>query len=152
MSPSFSALASGAPAYSAAACSTARRFLASDLAKDADHFGEADKQLLKFHGSYQQEDRDARKNRDKSGVRKHYMFMVRCKKPDGKLTAEQYLAMDDLAGEYSNGTLRLTSRPRVEGTMQYEQTQLQPMLICTHPWNSRVRFAGKWPVKPSNSK
>src|SRR5205823_13602066 len=42
-----------------------RGTIADDLAKDVDHFGEADKQLLKFHGSYQQEDRDARKNRSK---------------------------------------------------------------------------------------
>ena len=47
---------------------------------------------------------------------------------------------------------RLTSRPRVDGTMQYEQTQLQPTLICTQPWNSRARLAGRCPVKPSNSK
>ena len=36
--------------------------------------------------------------------------------------------------------------------MQYEQTMLQPAEICTQPWNSRARLAGRWPVKPSNSK
>src|SRR6516165_4067885 len=71
-----------------------------DLVKDVDHFGEQDKQLLKFHGTYQQEDRDARKNRKKDGVGKHFMFMVRCKIPGGRVTAAQYLAVDDLAGAY----------------------------------------------------
>ena len=36
--------------------------------------------------------------------------------------------------------------------MQYEQTQLQPTLICSQPWNSRARLAGRSPVNPSNSK
>ena len=47
---------------------------------------------------------------------------------------------------------RETSRPRVEGTMQYEQAQLHPTEICTQAWNSRSRFMGRRPVKPSNSK
>src|ERR1700686_712764 len=60
-----------------------RGTIALELQNGGDHFGDADKQLLKFHGSYQQEDRDARKNRSKEGVGKHYMFMVRCKIPGG---------------------------------------------------------------------
>src|SRR6516165_1137128 len=84
------------------------------LASSADHFGEADKNLLKFHGSYQQEDRDARKNRSKQGVGKHYMFMVRCKVPGGRVTADQYLTVDDLAGRFANGTLRFTTRQGIQ--------------------------------------
>src|SRR5215204_3233244 len=80
-----------------------RGSLAEELRQDSDHFGDADKQLLKFHGSYQQEDRDARKNRRKDGLGKHYMFMVRCKIPGGRMTAEQYLALDELAGKHANG-------------------------------------------------
>jgi sulfite reductase (ferredoxin) len=91
-----------------------RGTIADELAKDADHFPEHDKQLLKFHGSYQQEDRDARKNRRKEGVGKHYMFMVRCKIPGGRLTPQQYLAMDDLAGAHANGTLRFTTRQGIQ--------------------------------------
>src|SRR5262249_177947 len=75
---------------------------------------EADKNLLKFHGSYQQEDRDARKARRQEGAGKAYNFMIRCKIPGGKLTAAQYLAVDDLAGKYANGTLRLTTRQGVQ--------------------------------------
>src|SRR5262249_9058907 len=91
-----------------------RGTIALELAKDCDHFGEADKQLLKFHGSYQQEDRDARKSRKKDGVGKHYMFMVRCKIPGGRLTATQYLAVDDLAGKFANSTLRFTTRQGIQ--------------------------------------
>src|SRR5437588_10386405 len=91
-----------------------RGTIAEQLANDSDHFVEADKQLLKFHGTYQQEDRDARKNRRKEGVGKHHMFMVRCKIPAGKVTAAQYLAMDGLAGQYGNGTLRFTTRQGIQ--------------------------------------
>src|SRR5262245_5235371 len=86
-----------------------RGTLAEELAQETDHFNEQNKQLLKFHGSYQQEDRDARKNRKKDGIGKHYMFMVRCKIPGGKLTADQYLTMDGLAGAHGNATLRFTT-------------------------------------------
>ena len=82
--------------------------------KDSDHFSEQDKQLLKFHGSYQQEDRDARKARRGEGLGKHYMFMVRCKIPGGRVTADQYLALDELADDYANGTLRITTRQGIQ--------------------------------------
>jgi len=85
-----------------------------ELLNDTDHFPEHDKQLLKFHGTYQQEDRDARKTRKRDGLGKHHMFMVRCKIPGGTLTARQYLAVDDLAGRYANGTLRFTSRQGIQ--------------------------------------
>jgi sulfite reductase (ferredoxin) len=91
-----------------------RGTISLELVKDSDHFPEHDKQLLKFHGTYQQEDRDARKNRKREGLGKHHMFMVRCKIPGGRLTADQYLAVDDLAGKYANGTLRLTSRQSIQ--------------------------------------
>jgi sulfite reductase (ferredoxin) len=91
-----------------------RGTIAEDLAGPGDHFQDVDKNLLKFHGTYQQEDRDARKNRSKAGVGKHYMFMVRCRIPGGRLTADQYLAIDDLAGLFANGTLRFTTRQGIQ--------------------------------------
>jgi sulfite reductase (ferredoxin) len=91
-----------------------RGTILDELQKDTPQFGEADKNLLKFHGTYQQEDRDARKARKKEGVGKHYMFMVRCKIPGGRLTAAQYLAVDALAGAHANGTLRFTSRQGIQ--------------------------------------
>src|SRR6266851_3161018 len=71
-----------------------RGTIAHDLGQNTDHFGDADKNLLKFHGTYQQEDRDARKTRRGEGLGKRHIFMVRCKIPGGRLTAEQYLALD----------------------------------------------------------
>src|SRR5512137_1552574 len=70
----------------------------------ADRFSEDDYEFLKFHGVYQQDDRDQRK------VAKHYIMMVRTKFPGGVLTGPQYLACDQLADQYGNGTLRITTR------------------------------------------
>ena len=69
-----------------------------------DHFSEDDYEFLKFHGAYQQDDRDQRK------TGKHYMLMVRTKFPGGAITAAQYLASDRLSTEYGNGTMRITTR------------------------------------------
>jgi sulfite reductase (ferredoxin) len=91
-----------------------RGTVALELVEQTDHFNEQNKQLLKFHGTYQQDDRDARKQRSKESVGKHYMFMVRCKIPGGRVTAEQYLTLDRLAGTYANGTLRITSRQGIQ--------------------------------------
>src|SRR5262245_53262385 len=91
-----------------------RGTIADELVSDAEHLSDPSKNLLKFHGSYQQEDRDARKARSKVGVGKHYMFMVRCKIPGGRVTADQFLAVDDLAGQYANGTVRFTTRQGIQ--------------------------------------
>src|SRR5262245_61935681 len=71
---------------------------------EANCFTHDDYEFLKFHGVYQQDDRDARK----SG--KHYIFMVRTKFPAGVLSGEQYLGCDRIATEYANNTLRITTR------------------------------------------
>lgn len=76
----------------------------------ATHFSEDDYQLLKFHGTYQQDDRDVRAERKKAGEDKAWSFMVRTKQPGGNMSAAQYLAMDVLADEIANGTLRITTR------------------------------------------
>src|SRR2546430_13964999 len=70
----------------------------------ADRFAEDDAQFLKFHGIYQQDDRDKRK----SG--KQYILMVRTKFPGGVLSGAQYVVCDDLATSYGNNTLRITTR------------------------------------------
>src|SRR6516165_3794812 len=74
------------------------------------HFSEEEYQLLKFHGTYQQDDRDQRLARKKQNLDKAWIFMVRSKLPGGALTAEQYLAHDRIAGDLGNGTLRITTR------------------------------------------
>jgi sulfite reductase (ferredoxin) len=91
-----------------------RGTISLELLNASVHFSDQDKQLLKFHGTYQQEDRDARKNRKKEGLGKHHMFMVRCKIPGGRLTSKQYLAVDELASTYANGTLRFTTRQGIQ--------------------------------------
>ncbi len=91
-----------------------RGTIVDELGKEGTPFNDQDKNLLKFHGTYQQEDRDARKLRKADGLGKHYMFMVRCKIPGGRVTADQYLALDELAGKYANGTLRFTSRQGIQ--------------------------------------
>lgn len=70
----------------------------------ADRFSEDDVQFLKFHGIYQQDDRDRRK------AGKQYILMVRVRVPGGVLSPAQYMACDDLATRYANNTLRVTSR------------------------------------------
>jgi len=87
-----------------------RGTIALELVQDTDHFNEQDKQLIKFHGFYQQDDRDARKDRHREGAGKAYNFMVRCKIPGGRVSADQYLVVDDLASKYGSGTLRITTR------------------------------------------
>ncbi len=88
--------------------------IAEELRQDTPKFNDQNKQLLKFHGTYQQEDRDARKARRAEGSGKEYIFMVRCKIPGGRVKADQYLAVDELAGKYANGTLRFTTRQGIQ--------------------------------------
>ena len=84
--------------------------IGEELAQDSTHFSDAQVQLIKFHGIYQQENRDARQARKAAGSEKAYQFMVRSRIPGGMLTAEQYLVEDELAGRYANCTLRITTR------------------------------------------
>src|SRR5690349_20271364 len=64
--------------------------VAAELQEDTSRFSDEQTQLLKFHGVYQQEDRDARQARKAAGVEKLYNFMVRSRIPGGAVTAEQY--------------------------------------------------------------
>ena len=83
--------------------------LASTLLNpEADRFSNDDGQFLKFHGIYQQDDRDLRK------TGKKFMFMIRGRIASGILTADQYRVYDDLATQYANNTLRLTSRQSIQ--------------------------------------
>lgn len=80
------------------------------LGEACTHFGKDDVQLLKFHGTYQQDDRDVRHERRKAGLEEAFTFMIRCAIPGGVLNAEQYLNLDAIADQYANGTLRATTR------------------------------------------
>ena len=87
-----------------------RGTIAETLASDASHFEHDDIQLLKFHGTYQQDSRDERRGREAAGAEKAYSFMVRVAVPAGAITAEQYLALEEIADQHANGTLRVTTR------------------------------------------
>jgi sulfite reductase (ferredoxin) len=84
--------------------------IASELINDEDHFGKDSVQLLKHHGIYQQDDRDARSHSGEGKSDRSYRFMVRTKVPGGKLTSDQLLAELALCDEIGNETLRITTR------------------------------------------
>jgi len=83
-----------------------REPVATEILQDTTHFSEDAIQILKFHGSYQQDNRD---NRVK-GQEKDYQMMLRTKSPGGLIPPQLYLALDKLADEYGNHTLRATTR------------------------------------------
>ncbi|MEB3165017.1 MAG: sulfite reductase, ferredoxin dependent [Prochlorothrix sp.] len=83
-----------------------REPLASELKQDTTCLSEEGLQLLKFHGSYQQDDRDRRVK----GQEKAYQFMLRTRTPGGFVPPQLYLTLDQLADEYGSGTLRATTR------------------------------------------
>ena len=69
-----------------------------------------DTQLTKFHGFYQQDDRDVHAERTRQKLEPEHSFMIRVRVPGGIATADQWLEMDRLAREYANQTIRLTTR------------------------------------------
>jgi sulfite reductase (NADPH) hemoprotein beta-component len=71
---------------------------------------EDDQQLLKFHGTYQQDDRDIRAGRRKHKLEKAFSFMIRIRVPGGVASPHQWLETDRLATQFANGTIKLTTR------------------------------------------
>ena len=91
-----------------------RGTIREQLAQDTPCFDDSVNNILKFHGIYQQDDRDFRQAQDRQGREKHFIFMVRMKIPGGKVTSDQYLKMDELSDRYGNGTLRVTTRQGIQ--------------------------------------
>src|SRR5208283_783564 len=97
----------------------------------AQRFSEDDYEFLKFHGIYQQDDRDQRK------VAKHYIMMVRTRFPGGVLTAPQYVGCDDVSSRYGNNTMRITTRQDfqfhgiVKGNLRQTMKGLNDALVST---------------------
>ena len=81
---------------------------------EKDSFEHDDLQLLKFHGTYQQDDRDLRKPRRAEGLGKAYSFMIRVALPGGQVSNAQYLNLDRMADEFANGSIRITTRQAVQ--------------------------------------
>ena len=71
-------------------------------------------QLVKFHGSYQQDDRDVRLHRQDKKLEPAYSFMIRLRVAGGDLTADQWVKLDDISNRYGNGTSRITTRQALQ--------------------------------------
>lgn len=88
-----------------------RGTIADGLARvETGAIAEDDTQLLKFHGSYMQDNRDVRGERAKKKLEKAFSFMIRLRIPGGLVTASQWRQLDDVATTYANGSLRVTTR------------------------------------------
>jgi sulfite reductase (ferredoxin) len=114
-----------------------KTILAEEMRSDASHISEDAATVLKFHGSYQQDDRDRRTLMKREGKEKAYQFMVRVRIVGGKLDAGQYLGIDELARTAGNGTLRITTRQefQLHGVVKDDLTatirMINEMLLTT---------------------
>jgi sulfite reductase (NADPH) hemoprotein beta-component len=92
---------------------------------------ENDNKLLKFHGSYLQDDRDLREERRRQKLEPAYAFMLRARLPSGVVTPAQWLVFDRIARDYANGSLRITTRQ----TFQWHgiiKRKLKPTIAAIH--------------------
>ncbi len=109
-----------------------RGTLAAGLAaQETGAVAEDDTQLTKFHGIYLQDDRDLRPERTRRRMEKAFSFMARVRIPAGQISAAQYLALDAIARERGNGSLRLTTRQ----TIQFHgiiKSNLRPAMQALH--------------------
>lgn len=93
---------------------------------------EDDNKLMKFHGSYQQDNRDIRDERRRQKLEPDYSFMVRVRLPGGVLSPQQWLDLDDLASRYGNAGLRITTRQ----TFQIHGVRKEDMRDLMHGINT----------------
>jgi sulfite reductase (NADPH) hemoprotein beta-component len=75
---------------------------------------EADQALIKFHGAYQQDDRDRRLDREQKKLERAYSFMIRLRIPGGDISAEQWQGLDRIAKSYGTGVIKITTRQTVQ--------------------------------------
>ena len=88
--------------------------IGQEIADSIDHFDKSNIQLLKFHGTYQQDDRDARLTARKTGAGKAYSMMVRLRIPGGRIQSDQMLSMLDLCERLGNSTIKITTRQTLQ--------------------------------------
>jgi sulfite reductase (ferredoxin) len=88
--------------------------LAHELSRDTPIVTGESEQLLKCHGVYSQDNRDVRRERAQAGETLDYIFMTRVVIPGGRLSTEQWLALDGIATSVADGSLRLTTRQAVQ--------------------------------------
>ena len=92
-----------------------RGTIREELGSNSDHCSTENTHILKFHGIYQQDDRDIRQELKKEGKDKKYIFMVRTKNPGGgELSPEQWEVLNKITDLYGNGTLRITTREDIQ--------------------------------------
>lgn len=109
-----------------------------DLQNDSPNFSSTSGMLLKFHGIYEQDNRDVRRERKQAGLDLDYSCMVRCSAPGGVLRSEQWMAIDAMSDVISDGTLRLTTRQGVQyhfvhkGDLQTLLRTLNKGLVSTY--------------------
>jgi sulfite reductase (ferredoxin) len=105
-----------------------REPLATELQQDTTHFTEDAVQILKFHGSYQQDNRDNRT----FGQEKDYQMMLRTRNPGGYIPPELYLTLDRLSEEYGNHTLRATTRQgfQIHGILKKNLKAAIAAIVC----------------------
>ena len=137
-----------------------RGTLSDELLEDTRVFSDDAEVILKFHGVYQQDDRDLRKEARKLGLDKHHMMMIRTRIPGGIVTPEAYLAHDHIAGAWGNGTLRITTRQdlQLHGVLKGDLKQSiraindallttlggcgdqeRNIMCCPAPWHDRLQ-------------
>ncbi|MGI8793835.1 MAG: NADPH-dependent assimilatory sulfite reductase hemoprotein subunit [Acidimicrobiales bacterium] len=120
------------------ASSHLRGDLLAELASDTAGFSPASGSLLKFHGIYQQDDRDRRRELARAKAELAYSCMVRCAVPGGVLRREQWLEIDRLADDVADGRLRLTTRQGVQyhfvhkGDLKHLVSALNRGLVTTY--------------------
>ncbi len=88
--------------------------LAQELGGEEPKVSGGSQHLLKFHGIYAQDNRDVRRERSLAGETLEYIFMIRVAIPGGHLSSAQWLALDEVAGDIADGTIRLTTRQAVQ--------------------------------------
>jgi len=75
---------------------------------------EDDKALIKFHGMYEQDDRDRREERAEKKLDRLYTFMIRLRLPGGFISPEKWIAAHHIAGENSTGVIKITTRQTIQ--------------------------------------
>src|SRR5882724_5914490 len=73
-----------------------------------------DQAVIKFHGMYQQDDRDSREERAAKKLERLYSFMIRLRLPGGFLTSDQWIATHNIAGDNSTGVIKITTRQTLQ--------------------------------------
>ncbi|TFG74723.1 MAG: NADPH-dependent assimilatory sulfite reductase hemoprotein subunit [Thermodesulfobacteriales bacterium] len=116
-----------------------RGAIKSELESDSDQFSNEEYELLKFHGIYQQDDRDVRQQLKKEGKGKKYIFMIRTKNPGGgEITPEQWEVLNEVSDRYADGTLRITTREDIQfhgvgkQNLKAAIQHLNSELVCTN--------------------